>query len=168
MITLRERTKEHVSIYFEKTRDEGIRRMLPGGAESLEEAVRRFEESQSRTAENGTGSSYGRTIYLNDQYLGDIWCYAITHEETPEAMLSFCIFEKAYWGQGICSEAVGKFLREAAERFSLRSIGAFVYAENIASIRVLEKNAFVRKEEFWEEGIQSYYYEKWVSGGGKG
>ncbi len=41
MITLRERTKEHVSIYFEKTRDEEIRRMLPGGAESLEEALRR-------------------------------------------------------------------------------------------------------------------------------
>ena len=46
------------------------------------------------------------------------------------------------------------------KRFGLRSVGAFTYADNEGSVRVLEKNDFVCKERFEEDGRDSVYYEK--------
>lgn len=155
MIVLQERTEEQVRIYFERTQDEEIKRMLPTAAKSVKDALRMFEETKSETA-----NSYGRTIFADEEYVGDVWCYGIDLKEEPNAMLSFCIFEKSLWGRGICTEAVAQFVEEAADKFFLKSIGAFVYADNKASVRVLEKNGFVRQEDFWEDGVQSFYFEK--------
>ena len=68
-------------------------------------------------------------------------------------MLSYCIFEKSCWGKGIASRALSLFLNEIAEKYALSS------ADNIASIRVLEKNGFSVKESFVEDGRESVYLE---------
>ena len=136
-IELRERTAGHVRIYFEQTQDEQIERMLPRSA-----------------------ASFGRTIYADGRYVGDVWCYCIDCEQSPNAMLSYCIFDKALWGKGAATEAVGLFLQQAVERFSLRSVGAFTFADNKASIRVLEKNGFAVQESFVEDGRESVYLER--------
>lgn len=75
-------------------------------------------------------------------------------------MLSYCIFDKVLWGKGAATEAVGLFLQQAVERFSLRSVGAFTFADNKASIRVLEKNGFAVQESFVEDGRESVYLER--------
>ena len=103
--------------------------MLPRRVETLEQALANFEQTLLPNA-----SSYGRTIYADGRYIGDIWCYCIDPKETPNAMLSYCIFEKECWGKGIASQAVSLFLKDIIPRFSLQSIGAFTYADNIASI----------------------------------
>ena len=74
-------------------------------------------------------------------------------------MLSYCIFEKSCWGKGIASRVLSLFLDEVKEKYSLSSIGAFTFANNIASIRVLEKNGFSVKESFVEDGRESVYLE---------
>lgn len=74
-------------------------------------------------------------------------------------MLSYCIFEKSCWGKGISSRALSLFLNEIAEKYALSSVGAFTFADNIASIRVLEKNGFSVKESFVEDGRESVYLE---------
>lgn len=153
-ITLRERTADHVRIYFERTQDEQIDRMLPRSVETLEQALSNFEQTQLPDAK-----SYGKTIYADDRYVGDIWCYCIDSKETPNAMLSYCIFEKDCWGKGIASQAVSLFLDEITTKYSLSSIGAFTFADNIASIRVLEKNGFSVQESFVEDGRESVYLE---------
>lgn len=45
-------------------------------------------------------------------------------------------------------------------RYELKSIGAFTFADNIASIRVLEKNGFSVQESFVEDGRESVYLER--------
>jgi len=75
-------------------------------------------------------------------------------------MLSYCVFEPEVWGCGVASEAVRLFLQEMEARFALQSVGAFTYADNIASIRVLEKNGFHFEECFMEDGVLSCYYQK--------
>ena len=140
-IELRERTAGHVRIYFEQTQDEQIERMLPRSVESLEQALANFEATLLPGA-----ASFGRTIYADGRYVGDVWCY--------------CIFDKALWGKGAATEAVGLFLQQAVERFSLRSVGAFTFADNKASIRVLEKNGFAVQESFVEDGRESVYLER--------
>ncbi len=48
-----------------------------------------------------------------------------------------------YWGRGIMSEVVGRFTRRAVEVFDLQRIFAEPFANNRASVRVLEKAGFV-------------------------
>lgn len=111
-IELKERYEEHVRIYFEKTRDAQIRQMLPQKCRTVEEALEDYRKSLKPGA-----ASFGRTIYADGSYIGDIWCYGIHEEEEPDAMISYCIFEKAFWGRGAATEALRLFLELIAEKF---------------------------------------------------
>ena len=152
-IELRERTCEHVKIYFEKTQSEEVRRFLPISAKTLEDALADYEKSLLPCA-----TSFGRVILADGQYVGDVWCYALD-ECDPDAMLSFCVFESTSWGKGIATEAVRLFLLEIRTRLQIKKVGAFVYADNVASQRVLSKNRFVLRERFLEDGVLSCYFE---------
>ena len=88
-IELRERTEETVATYFEKAQDAEIKKVLPQKAQTLEEALEDYRQTLKTDA-----ISYGRTIYADGVYVGDIWCYGIDLNEEPNAMLSYCIFEK--------------------------------------------------------------------------
>lgn len=154
-VELRERTEEHVRIYFEKTRDAEIQAMLPQTAATAEQAVEDYRKTRLPGA-----ASYGRTIHVDGAYVGDIWCYCIDREDEPNAMLSYCLFEKALWGKGIATVALKRFLEDIVPRFGLNSVGAFAYCANAASLRVLEKNGFTMREIFVEDGVESAYYQK--------
>lgn len=154
-ISLKDRTEAHVRTYFARTRAPEIMAMLPQTAETVEEAVAAFQKTQHPGA-----TSFGRTIYADNAYIGDIWCYCVDPDDEPNAMVSYCIFEKSLWGKGIATEALRQFLSEIVPRFSLESVGAFAYCENRASTRVLEKNGFRKIEEFTEDGVLSAYYQK--------
>jgi len=154
-VELRERTEAHVRTYFARTRDPEIMAMLPQTAETVEQAVANYQKTRLPGA-----SSYGRTIYADGEYVGDVWCYCIDPNDEPNAMLSYCIFEKSCWRKGNATEALALFLEEIVPRFSLKTVGAFAYCSNAASARVLEKNGFAKMEEFTEDGILSAYYQK--------
>ena len=155
LVELKERTEAHVRIQYSKIRDLEIWAMIPMTEKTLEQAIADYR----RTLLPGA-SSYGRTIYVDGAYVGDIWCYSIEPGETPDAMVGYCIFEKAWWGKGIATEALKVFLRDVTERYGLRTVGGVVYCSNMASMRVLEKNGFRKMEEFTEEGSLSAYYQK--------
>lgn len=151
-IELQTRTEKHVEIYFERTKNEEIRGSLPMKAKTVEEALADFRKSQEADS-----ASFGRTIHVDGEYVGDVWCYGIHEEEEPDAMLSYCIFEKECWGKGVAKRAVGLFVDEIAEKFALRHVGAFTFTENIASIKVLQANGFTVRETFKEDGRESQY-----------
>lgn len=153
-LTLRERTAEQVKTYFEKTSNPQIYAMLPRSVFSVEEALAAFEKSKLPNAD-----SFGRTICVNERYIGDVWCCCIEKGGDPEAMLSFCIFEPEYWGKGIASQAVAQFLGEVFARYPISRIGAFCCESNAASARVLEKCGFSLVESFCEDGVLSRYYQ---------
>ena len=153
-ITLGVRTAQTAAVYFEKTNNEAIRAVLPQKARTVEEAVADFHASQRPGA-----SSFGRTILADGAYVGDVWCYCIDPEGTPSAMVSYCVFEQALWGQGIASRALALFLPEIARRYTLKTIGAFTFSHNLPSVRVLEKNGFRLMEEFTEDGVSSQYFQ---------
>lgn len=152
-ITLNDRTAETAAVYFEKSQAPEIRKTLPQKARTLEEALADFRRSQEPGA-----ASYGRTIYADGRYVGDVWCYGIDRQGDPQAMASYCVFERDLWGKGAASEALRLFLTEIRTRFGLERVGAFTYAANAASIRVLEKNGFRLAEAFTEDGVESCYY----------
>lgn len=154
-VELRDRTELHVRIYFEKTRDPEIRTMLPQKAMTIEEAVNDFRDALKADA-----SSYGKTIYADDMYVGDIWCFGIAPESKPGAMISYCLFEKTMWNHGIVTKALNCFLKEIQVKFNLKSVGAFTFFDNIASVVVLQKNGFDVLERFSKDGVESVYLQK--------
>lgn len=56
-------------------------------------------------------------------------------------------------------EATRLFLLEIIPKYDLHTIGAFTYADNLPSVKVLEKNHFTMVEAFVEDGVSSEYYE---------
>ncbi len=104
-IELKDRTEETVVTYFNRTRDVQVRKFLPQKAVTVEEALADYEKTQQPGA-----TSYGRTIYVDGSYVGDIWCYGIQKEE-PNAMVSYCVFDKAYWGRGDLHKSIGNVSR---------------------------------------------------------
>ena len=154
-IELRERTPNHVRIYFERVQDPEIQQYLPRTVTSIQQALANFEDTQKPNA-----TSFGRTIYAEGDYVGDVWCYGIDLLETPQAMVSYCIFDKSYWGKGVMSRALALFVAEIEERYAISRIGAFSFAANTASVRALEKNGFRILETFSENGVESVYLQK--------
>ena len=153
-IELGTRTAETVAIYFEKANRSEIRAVLPQKAKTLTEALEDYEKTLLPGA-----SSYGRTILADGIYIGDIWCYCMDPEESPNAMVSYCIFESDYRNRGIAAKALELFLAELRQKFSFQSLGAFTFSSNLPSIRVLEKNGFRLMEELEEDGIGSKYFQ---------
>lgn len=151
---LGDRTEATVRIYFEKAQQTEIKAMLPQKAKSVEEAISDYQKAVLPNSR-----SYGRTVYADGVYVGDVWCYCIDREKIPNAMLSFCIFEMSYWNKGIASKAVALFLQEVHEKYNICKVGAFTFAANSASQRVLEKNGFQLFEKFVEDGKTSLYYQ---------
>ncbi len=153
-ITLGKRTAETAALSFERMNTASIRKTLPRKAQTVEEALADFHASQRPAA-----SSFGRTIWAEDRYVGDVWCCCIDLGGTPNAMVSYCVFEPALWGQGIASRALSMFLLEITGKYGLKTVGAFTYSSNLPSIRVLEKNGFRLAEEFVENGLSSQYFQ---------
>ena len=155
-ITLGVRTAETAALYFERTSSSpSIRKTLPQKARTVDEAVADFYDTQKPAA-----SSFGRTILADGRYVGDVWCYCIDPADTPNAMVSCCVFEQDLWNLDVASTSLGLFLGEIGPKFGLSTVGAFTFADNLPSIRVLEKNGFTLVEEFTEDGVLSRYYQR--------
>ena len=152
VITLGERTAETVRIYFEKANRPEIKKVLPQKAKTVEEALADYEKTRLPGA-----TSFGQTILADGRYVGDIWCYCIDMEDEPNCMVSFCVFELESWSKGIATAALKLFIEAIRAKYGVKTIGAFTYASNLASVRVLEKNGFSVMEEFEENGVLSKY-----------
>ena len=152
VITLGERTAETVRIFFEKANRPEIKKVLPQKAKTVEEALADYEKTRLPGA-----TSFGQTILADGRYVGDVWCYCINMDDEPNCMVSFCIFEMESWSKGIATAALKLFIEAIRAKYGVKTIGAFTYANNLASISVLEKNGFSVMEEFEENGVLSKY-----------
>ena len=152
VITLEKRTADTVRIYFENASKKEIKQVLPQKAKTIEEALEDYEKTLLPNAD-----SFGQIICVDGRYIGDIWCYCIDMENEPNCMISFCIFETEYWSKGIATAAVNMFIKNVCAKFGIKSIGAFSFSHNVASLKVLEKNGFAVMEEFEEDGVLSKY-----------
>lgn len=155
-VILKQRTKNHVVTFWHKIQDEEIQKLFPFSIESLEEALKLYEESLKDGA-----LSYGKVIYYGNKYIGDIWCYGIDEINEKMAMLSIVIFEKKLWGKGIAAQASRDFIEEIFSKYDVEKLGAFAYAFNDRSIGLLEKIGFIKAKTFIENGIESIYLKEY-------
>ena len=152
VITLGKRTADTVKTYFEKANTQEIKSVLPQKARTVEEALEDYEKTLLPNA-----SSFGQTICVDGKHVGDVWCYCIDMDDEPCCMVSLCIFEPEYCAKGIATAALNMFIKNICAKYHLKTIGAFTFSHNSASIKVLEKNGFSVMEEFEEDGVLSKY-----------
>jgi [ribosomal protein S5]-alanine N-acetyltransferase len=69
--------------------------------------------------------------------------------DSKKANLGYWIGEQ-YWGNGIASESVALVINHAFSVLGLEEVYAYVYSENKASMRVLEKNGMTKKDKIYE------------------
>ncbi len=74
-----------------------------------------------------------RTILAGDEVAGHV----LRYEEMGRPEVSYWL-GKAYWGRGIASQALASFVTQLPER----PLFARVAQDNLASLRVLQKNGF--------------------------
>jgi [ribosomal protein S5]-alanine N-acetyltransferase len=103
------------------------------------EAVRYSIEEASQYRLLGTGYHY--LIKSSGEILGRVNLTGVAKRYYNKATLGYRIGE-AHSGNGIGTHAVNLVLAEAFEKLNLWRIEALVRADNIASLRVLEKNGF--------------------------
>jgi len=65
-----------------------------------------------------------------------------------------------YWGNGIATESLALVITYAFSVLGLEEICAYVFSENKASIRVLEKNGMIKKAELNEYNRMSGRYQR--------
>jgi RimJ/RimL family protein N-acetyltransferase len=77
-------------------------------------------------------SMFKKTILCDGEVAGHIIAY-----KSERDLLTYWI-GKEYWGQGVATRAVAEFIK----MMSVRPLFAYVAVDNIASLRVLQKNGF--------------------------
>lgn len=83
-------------------------------------------------------------IEVNGEATGGIGVELHADVERVSAEIGYWLGEAA-WGQGIVTEALRAVTAEAFQRFELTRIYALPFADNRASVRVLEKAGYTRE-----------------------
>ncbi len=94
----------------------------------------------NQMAKSSADLFYG--IYQDGMHVGTIKLGAINSNHKT-ADLSYIIGAKQHWGKGIASLAILAMTEIGFSQLNLVKICAGIYANNIGSLRVLEKNGFV-------------------------
>ena len=153
-IELRDRDVNHVKEFYKHTKQDDVMKYMYRNPTSLEEEIDAFLKQDQTTMVR-------KVIYVDDCYVGDIWCHSIHETKLCDGLLSCCIFDQHVWNKGVASKALAWFILDLKE-YHIKSVGAFLYAENLGSVHVLEKLAFQREETFEEDGKKAYFYKKYI------
>lgn len=97
----------------------------------------------------------------DDTPLGDIGLH-VSAEFREEADIGYTVITQAQ-GRGIASEALRAVCDYAFNQVGVKAVNAYVLADNIGSVRVLEKTGFVRTqvlEKAYE--IDGVKYDDWA------
>jgi RimJ/RimL family protein N-acetyltransferase len=126
-ITLREVREHDLEIFFQQQLDPDAVAMAAFPARTREEHFPHWREVLA------TDSNVTRTIVVDGEVAGNV----VSWIQDGQRMVGYWI-GKTFWGRGIATEALRRFLEVLPER----PLHAWVAPHNIASIRVLEKCGF--------------------------
>ncbi len=132
--------------------DAYVQRFNSEPLKTIEEAVLFIQEAQQHQA-TGAGFGWGITLRGEDRVLGGVSLHAWEqHHRRAEVGYDLA---RAYWGQGIGSEAVRAVLHFGFTQLNLNRIEAATIADNHESVKMLKKLGFtlegIRRGYSWEE-----------------
>lgn len=127
-----------------KTAMKYLDRPLATSIQDIEELLKKINEHWQQNIAIG----WGITIKNAPRLIGTIGYYRI-EKEHYRAEIGYMLHPN-YWAMGIMNEAISAIIDFGFNTLKLHSIEANVNPNNVASIRILEKNKF-RKEAHFKE-----------------
>lgn len=116
-------------------------------AKSIDEAIA-FIELIKKELQDNKSVLWGIQLKNNPALIGTI-CYWRIQKEHYRAEVGYVLHPNQQ-GKGVMNEAMKAVLNYGFEKMKLHSVEANVNTENTASIKLLEKNGFVREGYFKE------------------
>jgi RimJ/RimL family protein N-acetyltransferase len=152
----------HQQIYS----DADVTRYLPGGEPRPIERTRYVLEYSVEHGQKHGFTFWAVVNKATHAFMGH--CGLVYLEEAPDVELAYA-FGKAFWGQGIASEAAQACLRFGFETAGLEQILALAEPENIASQRVMQKIGMQHQgttERFYNHTLVLYQLNRadWTAG----
>ena len=105
-------------------------------------------------AENDGKEGIWRAIVVNEQIVGSISVERMADDQHNVGAIGYMILTP-FWSQGIGTEAVRQICGIVFQELAFDRIIGQVFPENVASVRVLEKNGFRLEETIVEKVIKS-------------
>ena len=151
-LLLRQIEKTDVNeIFFLRSDEEILKYLDKAPARTLDDAYK-FIQMISDQEKNSAAVTWGITLKENPKLLGTI-CFWNIQKEHYRAELGY-ILNPAYWRKGLMQEALSVVLEYGFNVMKLHSVEAHVNPNNMPSIKLLEKNGFIREAYFKE----NYFY----------
>lgn len=95
-------------------------------------------------------------LECNEQVCGGIGFIPGTDVDKLSVEMGYFVGE-AFWGKGIATKAVAQFVQYLSENFQFVRLYSIVFANNPASMKVLQKNGFsleqIRKKSVFKNGV---------------
>ena len=151
-LLLRRVTQEDVNeIFFLRSDKEVLEYLAKDPVTSIEQ-VSLFIKSINELEDNNNAVTWGITLKENGNLIGTI-CYWNLAKEHYRAEMGYALHPDLQ-GKGIMQEAIRAVLRYGSENMKLHSVEARVDPANTSSIKLLERNNFIREGLFKED----YFY----------
>jgi ribosomal-protein-alanine N-acetyltransferase len=148
-LLLREIVPEDVHDLFRYRSDSEVMKYIGRPlAKELADATKLIDVLRTNAAENN-GITWAITLKGENILRGTIGFWRIVKEH-HRAEIGY-LLDPALQGKGLMQEAVEEVLRYGFEEMGLHSVEAVVNPDNLASIRLLERNAFVKEAYFRED-----------------
>ena len=152
-LSFRQINNEDVNeIFFLRSDSRAMEFLDSAPAKNKKDALGYIDRANASIDKND-GITWGITLKGEDKVIGYIgfWNMQATHFRIEIGY----ILHPDYWRQGFMSEALQTITNYAFNQTELHSIEANVSVDNIPSMRLLEKNGFVKEAHFRE----NYYYD---------
>lgn len=160
-LILRQITIEDLNEFFILKSDERLLKNYYAKAKTYEEA-RQFLHSINDGIDKNEWILWGITAKNENKLIGSICFWNISKEQSKAEIGYEMMFD--WHGKGIMAEAVKAVIEYGFESMNLDSIEALPYLNNVKSIKLLERNNFIRGTSFKEndssEEMVIYEYRK--------
>lgn len=152
--SLRKFTSADVGLYHQLTGNARVMQFVTGRPFSWEETAEKFERILARSVQHKHEGVYAIHDSSTGEFLG---AAALLREPTGRVEIGYRVLD-TYWGRGIATEVAAELLRFGLQVLSAPAVVAYVDAENVASIRVLEKIGMRRVATTSEAGRTEHQY----------
>lgn len=146
-LILRQITIEDLNEFFTLKSDERLLKNYYAKAKTYEEASKFLHKINDEISKN-QWIDWGIALKKDNKLIGSICLWNISPEQSKAELGYELMFE--HQGKGIMSEAVKSVIEYGFVSMALNLIEAVPYSNNMKSIKLLEKNNFIRGTSFKE------------------
>lgn len=158
-LVLRRLVPDDLDDLFALYRDPEIRRYFPDGTLTYEETKEELEWFLNGHPEYPEIGLWATIHKESGRFIGRCGLLPWTIDQRAEVEVAY-LLDKAYWGQGLATEAAQAIVQYAFEQLHLTRLICMMYPENQASVNVAYKMGMALEKEMEDESGRFLIYSR--------